>query len=125
MQTDAGSLGTSSESNQAAIIALFRVISRYVGNLPPMPGAFPDYSAPVIRDSEGGREMVMMRWGMPPPPRTGGPPVTNISGNAGDPGDERRARRVDAGAMGRGKGATATLLDDALTTPHRASGHGL
>ena len=22
--------------------------------------------------------MVMMRWGMPPPPRTGGPPVTNI-----------------------------------------------
>ena len=78
MHTDAGSLGTSSESNQAAIIALFRVISRYVGNLPPMPGAFPDYSAPVIRDSEGGREMVMMRWGMPPPPRTGGPPVTNI-----------------------------------------------
>jgi hypothetical protein len=25
-----------------------------------------------------GRELVMMRWGMPPPPRTGGPPVTNI-----------------------------------------------
>ena len=25
-----------------------------------------------------GREMIMMRWGMPPPPRTGGPPVTNI-----------------------------------------------
>jgi putative SOS response-associated peptidase YedK len=22
--------------------------------------------------------MVTMRWGMPPPPRTGGPPVTNI-----------------------------------------------
>jgi putative SOS response-associated peptidase YedK len=22
--------------------------------------------------------MVLMRWGMPPPPRTGGPPVTNI-----------------------------------------------
>jgi putative SOS response-associated peptidase YedK len=43
-----------------------------------MPGVFPDYPAPVIRDTEGGREMVMMRWGMPPPPRTGGPPVTNI-----------------------------------------------
>ena len=27
--------------NQAAIIALFRVINRYVGNLPPMPGVFP------------------------------------------------------------------------------------
>jgi hypothetical protein len=25
-------------TNQAAIIALFRVINRYVGNLPPMPG---------------------------------------------------------------------------------------
>jgi hypothetical protein len=30
-------------TNQAAIIALFRVINRYVGNLPPMSGVFPDY----------------------------------------------------------------------------------
>ena len=30
-------------TNQAAIIALFRVINRYVGNLPPMTGVFPDY----------------------------------------------------------------------------------
>ena len=30
-------------TNQAAIIALFRVVNRYVGNLPPMPGVFPDY----------------------------------------------------------------------------------
>jgi putative SOS response-associated peptidase YedK len=65
-------------TNQAAIIALFRVINCYVGNLQPMPGVFPDYPAPVIRESEGGREMLMMRWGMPPPPQTGGPPVTNI-----------------------------------------------
>lgn len=44
-----------------------------------MPGVFPDYSASVVRDAGNGeREMVMMRWGMPPPPRTGGPPVTNI-----------------------------------------------
>jgi hypothetical protein len=28
-------------TNQAAIINLFRVINRYVGNLQPMPGAFP------------------------------------------------------------------------------------
>jgi hypothetical protein len=27
-------------TNQAAIIALFRVMNRYVGNLPPMPGVF-------------------------------------------------------------------------------------
>ena len=36
-------------TNQAAIIALFHVINRYVGNLPPMPGVFPDYPAPVVR----------------------------------------------------------------------------
>jgi putative SOS response-associated peptidase YedK len=65
-------------ANQAAIIALFRVLNRYVGNLPPMPGVFPDYPAPVIRNSDTGTEMVTMRWGMAPPPRTGGPPVTNI-----------------------------------------------
>ena len=39
-------------TNQAAIIALFRVINRYVGNLPPMPGVFPDYPAPVVRNAE-------------------------------------------------------------------------
>src|SRR3954447_9608113 len=65
-------------TNQEAIIRLFRVINRYVGNLPPMPGVFPDYPAPVVRNTEDQREMVLMRWGMPPPPRTGGPPVTNI-----------------------------------------------
>ena len=59
--------------NQAAIIAHFRVINRLVGNLPPMPGVFPDYPAPVIREGEGGREILMMRWSMPPP-RAGGFP---------------------------------------------------
>src|SRR6478609_2340666 len=65
-------------TNQAAIIALFRVINRYVGNLPPMPGVFPDYPAPVVRNAGTNRELTMMRWGMPPPPRAGGFPVTNI-----------------------------------------------
>jgi putative SOS response-associated peptidase YedK len=50
-------------TNQAAIIALFRVINRYVGNLPPMPGVFLDYPAPVVRNDRGERELVMMRWG--------------------------------------------------------------
>src|SRR5215813_8514427 len=45
-------------TNQAAMIALFRVINRYVGNLPPMPGVFPDYPAPVIHASEG----AFARW---------------------------------------------------------------
>jgi putative SOS response-associated peptidase YedK len=43
-----------------------------------MPDIFPDYPPPVVRNSGGEREMTMMRWGMPLPPRTGGPPVTNI-----------------------------------------------
>src|SRR5215470_13990068 len=68
-------------TNQAAIIALFRVMNRYVGNLPPMPGVFPDYPAPVVRNADGEREMVRMRWGMPPP-RLGGPRVTNIRNTA-------------------------------------------
>jgi hypothetical protein len=65
-------------TNQATIIALFRVVNRYVGNLPPMPGVFPDYPAPVVRNVGTDRELSMMRWGMPPPPKFGGPPVTNI-----------------------------------------------
>jgi putative SOS response-associated peptidase YedK len=65
-------------TNQAAISALFRVINRYAGNLPPMPGVFPDYPASVVRNTDRDREMVMMRWGMPPPPRAGTVPVTNI-----------------------------------------------
>ena len=43
-----------------------------------MPGVFPDYPAPVVRNAGTEREIVMMRWGMRPPPRAGGPPVTNI-----------------------------------------------
>lgn len=65
-------------TNQAAIAALFRVINRFVGNLKPLPGVFPDYPAPVVRDTRDGRSMTLMRWGMPPPPKFGGPPVTNI-----------------------------------------------
>jgi putative SOS response-associated peptidase YedK len=65
-------------ANQAAIVALFRVVNRYVGNLPPMPGVFPDYPAPVIRNTNHGTELTTMRWGMPPPPKFGGAPVTNI-----------------------------------------------
>jgi putative SOS response-associated peptidase YedK len=43
-------------TNQAAIINLFRVINRYVGNLAPMTGVFPDYPAPVIRNTNTGTE---------------------------------------------------------------------
>jgi putative SOS response-associated peptidase YedK len=61
-------------TNQEAIIRLFRVINRYVGNLPSMPGVFPDYPAPVVRNAGAERELIMMRWGMPSPPRAGAIP---------------------------------------------------
>jgi putative SOS response-associated peptidase YedK len=69
-------------TNQEAISRLFRKINRYVGNLAPMPGVFPDYPAPVIRNAGDECEMILMRWGMPPPPQYGGPPVTNIRNTA-------------------------------------------
>jgi hypothetical protein len=43
-----------------------------------LPGVFPDQAAPVVRNQVAGRELIKMRWGMPPPPKFGGPPVTNI-----------------------------------------------
>jgi putative SOS response-associated peptidase YedK len=43
-------------TNQAAIAALFRVVNRYVGNLPAMPGVFPDYPAPVVRNAGAERD---------------------------------------------------------------------
>jgi putative SOS response-associated peptidase YedK len=64
---------------QAAIIALTRALRDKSGNLPPMPGIFPDYLAPVVRNApDGTRELAMLRWGMPGPPQFGGAPVTNI-----------------------------------------------
>jgi putative SOS response-associated peptidase YedK len=66
-------------TNQEAIRRLFRVGRDLTGNLPPLPGIFPDYMAPVVRVAEDGeRELSMMRWGMPCPPQFGGMHVTNI-----------------------------------------------
>ena len=48
-------------TNQAAIAALFRVINRYVGNLPPMSGVLPDYPALGVRNVGAERELTMMR----------------------------------------------------------------
>ena len=47
-------------TNQAAIAALFRVVNRYVGNLAPMPGVFPDYPAPVMRNTDTGRVLLRL-----------------------------------------------------------------
>lgn len=50
---------------QAAIVTLIRAMRDSTGNLPPLPGIFPDYSAPIVRNSAEGRELTMARWGMP------------------------------------------------------------
>jgi len=64
---------------QAAIIAFTRAMRDTAGNLPPLPGIFPDYLAPVVRNApDGVRELAMARWGMPGPPQFGGAPITNI-----------------------------------------------
>src|SRR5690349_4944367 len=53
-------------TTQAAIIAIVRAMRDKAGNLPPLPGIFPDYFAPIVRTgSDGVRELVMARWGMP------------------------------------------------------------
>ncbi|MES2030814.1 MAG: SOS response-associated peptidase [Pseudomonadota bacterium] len=50
---------------QAAIRNLFKVDRDTTGNLPPMPGIFPDKMAPIVRNNDGERELAMVRWGMP------------------------------------------------------------
>ncbi|MDF2810000.1 MAG: putative response-associated peptidase [Microvirga sp.] len=64
---------------QQAIRNLFRVSRDSTGNLPPLPGIFPDYMAPIVRTSrDGERVLEMMRWGFPPPPDLPNYPVTNV-----------------------------------------------
>jgi putative SOS response-associated peptidase YedK len=51
---------------QAAIRDFARAMRDMTGNLPPMPGVFPDYSAPIVRNApDGVRELALARWGMP------------------------------------------------------------
>lgn len=53
-------------SNVQAIIDLVRATRNLGGNLPPQPGIFPDYEAPIVRTgADGAREIGMARWGMP------------------------------------------------------------
>ena len=64
---------------QQAIRQLFRTAKDRTGNLPPLPGIFPDQRAPVIRHGGSGLVLAMLRWGFPSPPGVpGNRPVTNI-----------------------------------------------
>src|SRR5918993_3574802 len=64
---------------QAAIRELARAMRDTTGNLPPLPGIFPDQMAPVVRTArDGARELAMLRWGFPPVAKPGARPITNV-----------------------------------------------
>lgn len=72
---------------QAAIRELTEAMTDNTGNLPPLPGIFPDYAAPIVRNQPAGRELMMARWGMPSPAfalkgRNSDSGVTNIRNTA-------------------------------------------
>ena len=58
--------------NVDAIRRLFKVdpAQDRTGNMPLLPGIYPDYPAPIVRNRSGGRELAMARWGMPSSQRT-------------------------------------------------------
>lgn len=47
-----------------AIRDIARAMRGDVGNMPSLPGVFPDYSAPIVRNTADGRELAMARWGI-------------------------------------------------------------
>ncbi len=56
------------KSGQNHIASTAHALRDLTGNLPPMPAVFPNRMAPVVRVApDGVRELVMMRWGFPPP----------------------------------------------------------
>ncbi|WP_373506344.1 SOS response-associated peptidase [Aestuariivirga sp.] len=68
---------------QAAIIEMTRAMVDTTGNMPPLPGIYPDYSAPIVRNTPEGRELSYARWGMPSPAfalkgRNSDPGITNV-----------------------------------------------
>jgi putative SOS response-associated peptidase YedK len=73
----------SATTGQQAIRDLTRAMHDGTGNLPPLPGIFPDYPAPIVRNQPDGRELTMARRGMPSPVfalkgRNADPGVTNV-----------------------------------------------
>jgi putative SOS response-associated peptidase YedK len=72
---------------QAAILEMTRAVVDRTGNMPPLPGIYPDYQAPIVRNGAEGRELSYARWGMPSPSfalkgRKTDPGVTNIRNTA-------------------------------------------
>lgn len=55
-------------ASKGAIRKAFELAEDHAGNVSLLPAIFPDHMAPVVRNSDAGRELVQMRWGFPPPP---------------------------------------------------------
>ncbi len=75
-------------TNQQAIRDFVAATHDSIGNLEPSIDVYPDRPAPVVRNTDGGRELASLTWGMPTPieylksrdaPDTG---VTNIRNTA-------------------------------------------
>ena len=69
--------------SQDAIRQLTRTIRDVTGNLASLSAIFPNRMAPVVREgADGHRELLMMRWGFPPPNIPGSKPrnpyLTNV-----------------------------------------------
>jgi putative SOS response-associated peptidase YedK len=65
---------------QQAIRDIAKAMRDVTGNMPSLPGVFPDYFAPIVRNApDGVRELTMARWGM-------SSPAFAIAGKKTDPG---------------------------------------
>jgi putative SOS response-associated peptidase YedK len=69
--------------SQQAIRDLVKAMRDLTGNMPSLPAVFPNRMAPVVRTgTDGVRELLMMRWGFPPPAIPGNKPrnpyLTNV-----------------------------------------------
>jgi putative SOS response-associated peptidase YedK len=66
-------------TDQAALRSLFDVNMDNLGNWQAQSGIYPDYAAPIVRNSAAGRELTLARWGMPTPSNV-------LAGKKADPG---------------------------------------
>ncbi len=71
------------QAGQEMLREYFKAWIDYLGNLPPMPGIFTDYAAPIVRNGADGRELALARWGLPSPAyalkgKKTDPGVTNV-----------------------------------------------
>ena len=94
---------------QQAIRDLAGAMRDVTGNLPMLPGVFPDYSAPIVRTAvDGVRELAMARWGMPSP-------------IFAPEGPKVRPRRHQSATSARPTGADGSALKAAASFRSRAS----